>query len=161
MSHGQNLLKGYLETMIKYPFIENHRPDWLEGLELDFYFPDVKVGIEFQGDQHYYHTSFGSPYKQKMNDKRKHEICRSLGIKLYKIQAIDLEYTKLRSKFKKANKKFLISLLECDVEQLKTLNKESTSYRKILREFYDSPTTARKKTKTKADLIKKINIRYK
>lgn len=31
----------------------HHRPDWLDGLELDIYLPEVGVGIEYQGQQHF------------------------------------------------------------------------------------------------------------
>lgn len=43
MSYGQSLMKEYLQLAMEYPFVENHRPDWLLGLELDFYFPDLKL----------------------------------------------------------------------------------------------------------------------
>ncbi len=32
----------------------HHRPLWLEGLELDIWLPDLRLGIEYQGQQHFH-----------------------------------------------------------------------------------------------------------
>lgn len=37
--------------------IDNFRPPWLNGLEIDRYYPEIKVGVEFQGIQHYRPTA--------------------------------------------------------------------------------------------------------
>lgn len=77
-------------------FIENYRPDWLsnpntgQNLELDFYFPDAKIGIEVQGEQHYsftpaFHKTQDDFYRQLERDKIKRELCNKNGIKLYEI----------------------------------------------------------------------------
>ena len=34
--------------------IKNYRPDWLERLELDIFLPEIPLGIEYQGIQHYH-----------------------------------------------------------------------------------------------------------
>ena len=33
--------------------IRHHRPNWLEGLELDIYIPSKKLAFEYQGLQHF------------------------------------------------------------------------------------------------------------
>ena len=43
--------------------------NWLDGLELDFYLPDYKIGIECQGEQHFIPRSFGDN-KFKRFDKQ-------------------------------------------------------------------------------------------
>ncbi|HYG59366.1 MAG TPA: hypothetical protein VD902_14990, partial [Symbiobacteriaceae bacterium] len=34
--------------------LRHHRPDWLEGLELDLYLPGLKLALEYQGQQHFH-----------------------------------------------------------------------------------------------------------
>lgn len=46
----KQLLDFYFGRLKK---IDNYRPPWLKGLEIDRYYPEIKVGIEFQGIQHY------------------------------------------------------------------------------------------------------------
>lgn len=46
----KKLLDQYFGRLQK---IDNYRPKWLEGLEIDRYYPEIKIGIEFQGLQHY------------------------------------------------------------------------------------------------------------
>lgn len=51
-----------LAILTGFNFRENYRPDWLcnpetgRNLELDFFMPDLNVGIEVQGKQHYEFT---------------------------------------------------------------------------------------------------------
>jgi hypothetical protein len=72
--------------------IRNHRPTWLEGLELDCYLPDLKIGFEYQGKQHYFPIdAWGgiiSLKKVQERDLRKKELCKILDIKL-----IVIDYT--------------------------------------------------------------------
>jgi hypothetical protein len=91
MSYGQTILKQFIQATIEGEFIENYRPVELCGLELDFYFQKYNFAIEFNGDQHYYPTSFGLPDKQIKNDKMKYALCMKHNITLITIEAIDLE----------------------------------------------------------------------
>ena len=64
----------------QYIIRENRRPEWLEGLELDFYIEELRVGIEVQGQQHYeytphFHKSYGKYLEQKDRDERKAALC--------------------------------------------------------------------------------------
>ena len=59
--------------------IENYRPDWLAGLELDFYFPDLKFGVEVNGTQHYlYVPQMQANTKDFLNQRRRDESKRRL-----------------------------------------------------------------------------------
>lgn len=69
---------------IEYKF--HYHPDCLGGLELDFYLPEVKLGIECQGRQHYKPISFfGGEEGFKKTTERdclKDELCKENNIKL-------------------------------------------------------------------------------
>jgi len=74
----------------QYTIRENHRPEWLEGLELDFYIEELDVGIEVQGQQHYaytphFHTSYADYLDLRDRDSRKAELCQCNEIKLFYI----------------------------------------------------------------------------
>lgn len=68
----------------------HYRPKWLQGLEIDIYIEDLKIGFEYQGQQHYNEVKhWGGKKKlieQQEHDKRKKEICQKMGIKLYEIR---------------------------------------------------------------------------
>ena len=62
------------------------RPDWLNGLELDIYLPERKIGVEYQGIQHYKPVKHWggeeSLAKVKQRDALKAKICMAQGISL-------------------------------------------------------------------------------
>jgi len=64
--------------------IRHHRPDWLDGLELDIYIPSKKLAFEYQGLQHFQAVEhWGGIAKleiQKEHDNRKKRICQEKGI---------------------------------------------------------------------------------
>ena len=66
--------------------VRHYRPDFLEGLELDIYIPDLRLGIEYQGIQHYKPVEHWGGEEalehNKLRDKRKRDLCVSLGIDL-------------------------------------------------------------------------------
>lgn len=83
------LLKGF-------DLIENHRPDWLRNpktgrrLEIDLYLPEVKVGIEVQGEQHFrfipgLHSTQADFEAQQERDRVKKVICQQQGVFLYEV----------------------------------------------------------------------------
>lgn len=49
----KQLISWFPEEML----IENYRPDWLVGLEIDLYLPNLNLAIEVNGLQHYINTS--------------------------------------------------------------------------------------------------------
>lgn len=67
----------------------HHRPDWLEGLELDIYIPSLKLGIEYQGQQHYQPISIwggkGALIALQERDERKRKLCKALEITLMEV----------------------------------------------------------------------------
>lgn len=48
------LYKIVKELFPNHEIIKNYRPDWLERLELDIFLPEIPLGIEYQGIQHYH-----------------------------------------------------------------------------------------------------------
>ncbi len=64
------------------------RPEWLDGLELDGYNEDLKIGFEYNGIQHYqyiphfHRNGIEDLYKQQKRDHKKYEICKERGIHL-------------------------------------------------------------------------------
>ena len=72
--------------------LRHHRPDWLEALELDIYIPSLKLGVEYQGQQHFTAIKAWGGEKAlkdlQSRDRRKAKICSELGISL-----IYIDYT--------------------------------------------------------------------
>ena len=70
------------QIMGKERYINNYRPFWLKNpdtgwnLELDRYYPDMYLGIEINGPQHYYSK------RQRERDRQKRELCEKQGVKL-------------------------------------------------------------------------------
>ncbi|GGF84262.1 hypothetical protein GCM10011338_40710 [Alteromonas lipolytica] len=69
--------------------IRHHRPDWLEGLELDIYIPSLQLGIEYQGQQHYQPISIwggkSALIALQERDDRKRKLCKALDITLMEV----------------------------------------------------------------------------
>jgi hypothetical protein len=156
ISHGQALLRRLLVGLIQREPIENHRPDWLGGLELDLFWPDLGFAAEFQGDQHYV-PSFGlqSHIRQRMNDREKKSVCSEHKIMLIRVRAVDLEYTRLRGMIRTSFRtmvdpgksdwrRFNAIMGRSDVDLLRRLNKEAIAYRATLIERFNSPTASRR-----------------
>lgn len=66
--------------------IHHYRGKELEGLEIDVWIPSLRIGIEYQGEQHYRAMEHwgGLPGLERrlLNDKRKKALCQSLGYEL-------------------------------------------------------------------------------
>ena len=77
-STGQRLLQKMLESYNLGKVIYNDR-EALSGLELDIYYPDLNIGIEYQGN--YWHNR----QEAKERDKRKKLLCKEKGIKLIEV----------------------------------------------------------------------------
>ncbi len=64
----------------------HYRAPWLEGLELDIYIDEFKLGIEYQGIQHYKPLAhWGGEEgltKRRLNDIRKKHLCEKQGVTL-------------------------------------------------------------------------------
>jgi len=72
--------------------IHHHRPEWLDGLELDIYVPSHKVAFEYQGEQHFHPVEvWGGKEALRLTqqrDERKRELCAEAGIAL-----VEIDYT--------------------------------------------------------------------
>lgn len=66
--------------------LRHYRPEWLHGLEYDIYIPQIKLALEYQGQQHFFAiTAWGGEKaleKVKQRDAKKVELSKKLGIKL-------------------------------------------------------------------------------
>lgn len=152
-SYGQTLLKRFMAEMLPGEPLENHRPDWLMGMELDLFWPLFNIAIEFQGDQHYLPVyGRGSLQSQQARDKQKKAICDDRGIFLIRVDAIDLQHSVLSRKLKAAFRKLeggrrhggRFGIRKRDKNALRRLNKEAIAYRITLKERFGSPTAYRK-----------------
>ena len=85
-----NLKKIFKKSKI----LRNFRPNYLKGLELDFYLElgEKKIGVEYQGVQHYKPVKYFGGNKsfknQKIKDKKKIKLCNQ-----NKIILIEFPYT--------------------------------------------------------------------
>lgn len=70
----------------KYTVHRHFRPKFMEGLELDIYIEELKIGIEYQGIQHYKPVKHWggkeSLIQLKERDARKKKLCEKLDIPL-------------------------------------------------------------------------------
>lgn len=178
MSYGQDLLLRFLKELIPaQPMEINYRPDWLHGMEIDIFYPLIHLGFEFQGQQHFVPTDrFGDCLSQKYRDKNKKLLCKEMGIRLETVDASELEYTRLRRKLKVCrgslcglypNDKLRIrkSVIKIpylqNCETLRSLNKESTKYRRTLSESHNDVTVYKKKYNKRKNAVKEAYESYK
>lgn len=142
-------MRSYMSLMLDDTPKENFRPDWLFGMELDLYFESLNLGVEFQGDQHYIPVyGWDATQAQKMRDRSKRQICAERGVRFMRVEAIDLEYTKLFRLIRRAvhnvpGLRQFITRPNIHPE-LRELNKQATAYRNTLKQNYGSPTARRK-----------------
>jgi len=66
--------------------VHHYRGKELEGLELDIWFPNLLLGIEYQGEQHYKiidHWGGKDGFEKRTeNDRKKKQLCKKLGYRL-------------------------------------------------------------------------------
>ncbi|GAB4360831.1 MAG: hypothetical protein Fur0042_30320 [Cyanophyceae cyanobacterium] len=96
----------YKMTQILFPDIEiihHYRGRELEGLEIDIWIPSLKIGIEYQGIQHFtaiQHWGGQEALEKRIqNDKRKKQLCKLLDYKL-----IEFNYDETLSEEKLSSK---------------------------------------------------------
>jgi hypothetical protein len=162
MSYGQEILLEYLRLFFNNTkILIDYRPDWLFGMELDFFIPEYNIAFEFQGLQHY-EPIYGSDslVNQQARDISKKEICISEKIAFVCVDAIDLEYTKMRGLIRKgakfitkclSEKKLLLRGIlkkEINRDTYLAINSKAIDYRKTLRKHKDI-TALKKKTRKK------------
>lgn len=66
--------------------LRRHRPDWMEGLELDLFLPGRGLAVEYQGQQHFYPVKVWGGEQAlaqvQARDARKVDLCRQAGVRL-------------------------------------------------------------------------------
>ena len=77
----------YILTKCFFPnAIHIYKANWLGKLSLDIYIPSLKIGIEYQGEQHFKEGPFGKTKEdlavQQERDNRKKELCTKNDINL-------------------------------------------------------------------------------
>lgn len=103
-SKGENICRAYLEKKFKTKFSKS-RPNFLknpitnQNLELDCFSESLKLGLEYNGRQHYeyvpvFHKSRADFHNQMYRDQIKKKLCYDHGIDLievpYKVQHKDI-----------------------------------------------------------------------
>lgn len=153
MSYGEDLLAKYISIMLpEVRVIRNFRPPWMRTLELDFWFPDQKLAIEFQGDHHYCPTTYSEDYKETIRrDHAKYSLVRGYGGSLIRLDAIDLEWSRLRCKFKGTGR-----LKRCikHSSELKKLNQLAKEYRRTLITNYNSVSARKRHSQVRRDVLR-------
>jgi len=88
----QRQVSALLSTHLgQYAIRENTRPEWLDGLELDFCIEELRVGIEVQGQQHYaytphFHKNYTDFLASQERDRRKADLCKHVDVALYYVE---------------------------------------------------------------------------
>ena len=165
MSHGELLMKRFLDILLPFDHLDNDRPGWLKGLELDRYYPSLCVGFEFDGDYHLRPTEFSPDVSSvRRRDKTKARLCWLNGVKLVRVEASDLEYTRLSSLLKRksgfrvrekygragrpprpSKRRKTPRLDRSEEERLRELNKEAVAYRSYLNEAFAPHISSRRR----------------
>jgi hypothetical protein len=97
VSKSEGLCRRVLEKYFNKPF-NKARPDFLRNpvtggnfnLEIDCYNPELKLGLEYSGAQHYkyvpfFHSSKEAFLNQKYRDELKRRMCIDNGVKLIEV----------------------------------------------------------------------------
>jgi hypothetical protein len=93
---GETLMKQLLSHAFFEHYLDNYKPSWLEGLELDRYYPSIRTAFEFQGLQHYtylhhLHRGHDGFYQGIRHDKKKKNILKEKKISLIEVTAESLQ----------------------------------------------------------------------
>ena len=92
ISKGEKACKRYVQRYFRKSFTKI-RPDFLKdpttkrNLEIDLYNDSLKLGVEYNGIQHYeftprFHKTYGVFRRQKERDVLKKRLCRENGVTL-------------------------------------------------------------------------------
>lgn len=70
--------------------MQNYRPDWMEGMEIDLYDPEAHVGIEFHGIK-WHSTAVMEECTARKVNKRKADLCEKNGVHLVQLYETEWE----------------------------------------------------------------------
>ncbi|MBU1104954.1 hypothetical protein L6255_01940 [Candidatus Parcubacteria bacterium] len=98
----EQLAKTILDYYLKgFKTLDNTRPLWTNGLEIDRYYPQLGVAIEFQGPQHYKQIeAMQTPEKfqnQLRADSLKRQACLGQGISYLPLPIFSFSESSYRS----------------------------------------------------------------
>jgi very-short-patch-repair endonuclease len=145
-SYGQQLIREFINATIDAPYMENQRPEWLNVMELDFYFANIKMAIEFQGGQHEVPVyGYANLKAQRARDADKRAICAQRGITLISMDASDLKVGRFRSMLKQRG--FADFLRH--VSRANGLDAIASKYRQSLKSSFGCPTAHKKKSRAR------------
>lgn len=92
-SHLEKEIMDFLNINNIKEFEYNNFYKWLDGLQLDFYFPQYNVAIECQGKQHFNLGGWRESFDViKERDERKRRLCEKNGIKLLYYSNLHIDY---------------------------------------------------------------------
>lgn len=151
----------YLDAYITgHKYIDNYRPKWLtnpktgQPLEIDRYYPDIKIGFEFQGEYHLRPIEGTDEFKYRRHlDNLKRRLAAQQGVKIISVEPIDLTMNVMRryarralrqfenEKYngRRARKRHRTERMQENQRlrnDLKQVSKQATEYRKALEEIY-------------------------
>lgn len=145
---------------------QNYRPDWMEGLELDFYIEELKIAAEVQGAQHYnfvefFHRTENGFNEQLKRDAKKSVICREKKITLIEIFT-EKDADLFVSKIKELDIKRIPKYYYQDVEEKKTSGKRlSKNINKQRMAMHMMEKALKKKFKKATHINAKLDIAVK
>lgn len=77
ISYPEKAIYYYLNKYLSVDVIDNYRPTWLQGKEIDIYIPRIKLAIEYDGSNW---------HKNAELDEAKNELCKNYGVELLRIR---------------------------------------------------------------------------
>lgn len=84
-------MKDLIRQIFPQHLVLSNTRGFLDGLEIDCYIPDLRLGFEYNGIQHYefteaFHDTEDSFREQQKRDMEKERLCKERGITLIKIR---------------------------------------------------------------------------
>lgn len=97
-SKAQNEISHFLKKEIGFPFLENSRSILSDGTELDFFFPELGIAIEYNGGEGWFHarkSEYLNGSKKALRELTKDSVAKKDGIKLLQLWESDgMEFNK-------------------------------------------------------------------
>ncbi len=110
-------------------------------MELDFYFEDLNLAVEFQGGQHFTPVhGYENLHGQRRRDQSKKRICKERGVALLRLEAADLLYGKMRFKLKRLGLHWAMKKAPKGSKSFKA----AIQYRATLKQSFNCPTAFQK-----------------
>jgi very-short-patch-repair endonuclease len=87
----ENKIFDILKQIFQDKLIRRHDRITLKGLELDFMIPELRLAIEYDGEQHFdkelYKKLYGEGFEEQLKrDRAKEKLCIKKNIKLIRIK---------------------------------------------------------------------------